>query len=73
MTMTMDEAMTRLITRARTLGAAITGVTEQFADELSELKVAIQDAEQVLEVERQRPQPSQSYGRQQKRVPRQRI
>ena len=46
--MTIEEALNRLIIRASTLVSAINGVTDQFADEISELKVAINDAERVL-------------------------
>jgi ABC-type transporter Mla subunit MlaD len=58
--MAMDEALTRLITRASTLISAIDGVTDQFADEISELKVAMSDAQDVLNAPR--PELKQRQG-----------
>ena len=47
--MSIEEALNRLITRASTLISAIDGVTDQFADEISELKVAMGDAWDALQ------------------------
>jgi hypothetical protein len=47
--MTIDEALNRLITRASTLISAIDGVTNQFADEISELNLAIVDGWDALD------------------------
>ena len=46
--MTVEEALKRLIIRANTLGWAMHDVTDQFDVELSELKIAIRDAEDAL-------------------------
>jgi hypothetical protein len=46
--MTTEEALNRIIIRASTLISAINGTTDQFADEISELMIAMDDAETVL-------------------------
>jgi hypothetical protein len=58
--MTIDEALTRFITRAVTLINSMDGIKHQFVDELSELKVAMSDGQDALaqSTEPQAPQPA---------------
>jgi hypothetical protein len=48
--MTIDEALNRLITRAATLINSIGDAQDHFADEFSELKIAMSDAQDALAV-----------------------